>query len=62
MPWGTVIEAPRKGAEGLLPQAHFVPRIVLGYDSDKHLYSIYKMSTLVGCQHIATEPNLVSGP
>ena len=32
VPWGTVREAPAQKAEGLLPQVHFVPWIVLGCD------------------------------
>ena len=44
--WGTVGGAPGKKAEGLLPQVHFVPWIVLGPGFHvffvKNLHSIYK--------------------
>ena len=41
MPWGTVREAPGKKAEGLLPQVHFVPWIVLGNDFIPPVVNIY---------------------
>lgn len=50
--------------EGLLPQVHFVPWIVLGHDFMFLVANTYiqfiKHVILVGCQDIAIEPNLVS--
>jgi hypothetical protein len=39
--WGTVGGAPGKKAEGLLPQVHFVPWIVLGHDFMPSVTNIY---------------------
>jgi hypothetical protein len=41
VPWGTVREAPAQKAEGLLPQVHFVPWIVLGCDLVHPVTNIY---------------------
>ena len=41
MPWGTVRKAPGKKGDGLLPQVHFVPWIVLEHDFVPPVANIY---------------------